>query len=1446
MARSPHPLARRIGLSLRGLIGALVACVLCFGLVALSSAAEEDKGVLANLTSKALSSKTTKVSVGAVDGALSSDATISDIVLSDEDGPWLKVDKVRLVWRRLALIQGRLEVDQLQISKLDLLRKPRAAPASASAPADAKVDDSPILPSLPVKVIVKQFGIDQLSIGQPVIGVAARLAISGAATLGAPSEGLDLHLDAHRLDAAGAFLARLNFVPDSKALTIAVKFDEPEGGLLAHVAGIPGLPPVKFDLDGSGALDAFAATLQFDAGPTIGAAGRANLRREGQGRQLDLNLQSRIAGLLPALAGAIFAGETSLQGKVALRDAGGADIQDFHLTSSAARLDISGGLSDDRTLDVKIHAGEIPGAASSTAADATRIAKLELNASINGPLAGPQIAANLDVAGLSAPQARLGALTATFTAAPNGALNNPATRTALAAQAKASGLAPTDPALAAALGEQMEFSLRGDLSSDGEAQLDEFHLASQSLDAAYQGKIGPKSLHGALTLHAHDLSRFAALASLSLTGAADVTADLDGAPDHGAVSAALDAKIAHFATGIGPADGFAGGQLSLQGVAQTLPNGGFGFQNLTLAGAHGSARLDGAAARDHVDVKARIDAPEAHFLDPRVSGNAQISAALTGVLGRLDATVHASLLDGRLMGRAAPDIALDADVRDATGLLDAKLGLKGEINARTLDGAAHAAKRAEGGWRVDQLALNLGSVALGGNLTLDAANLADGQLTLAGANLDDLSPLVLTPLAGAVDARIALTATNGRQDAHVTARSPKMSFAGNSIEGLDADLTLADLRNRPVIDGTATLATAMVAGQSVSALRLSAKGSPDGSDLDLAARVRGLGVSARARLRAQSPVRLDLSALDVRGAGPRIALSKPASLTFGDDGVAIDGLALTIGDGRMTIDGHAGATLDVKAAAVTVPLSIANFAAPSLGLTGTLSANVGVAGTPADPRGDWRIQIAHLTAAATRNAGLPSIEATASGRLGSGRSTLEAKIDAGAAGTLAASGGLPLKGGGDLDLRIQGKLNAAVANASLGAAGQRVTGVAAIDMTLRGPIAKPLAQGSATLGDGSFIDAETGMRLENVAARVTARGDQIVLERLDAATPNGGSLNVKGQVRLDASAGFPGAFHIAGEKTQLMANDIVAASADLALDASGPLAQAPNLRGLVTITSMEIAIPEKLAGALRPLDGVKHLNPGPTAKARLAMAARAKASAARTPPFRAKLDLAVASPGAITVRGRGLFAQLGGNLRVGGDTVSPQVHGEFTLRQGTLAILGQQLDLTRGNVVFGGGVLPDLDFLAESSVSDITAQIAVSGPASQPKFTVTSQPSLPPDEILSRILFQKASGSLSGFQALELANSVATLSGGSDSFERVRKSLGVDSFDVGSDPSGQPTASVTRSINDRLSIGVTTGGASEDNGVSANYNVTKHIRLQAGVDATGGTSAGVGVQWEYK
>jgi translocation and assembly module TamB len=260
-----------------------------------------------------------------------------------------------------------------------------------------------------------------------------------------------------------------------------------------------------------------------------------------------------------------------------------------------------------------------------------------------------------------------------------------------------------------------------------------------------------------------------------------------------------------------------------------------------------------------------------------------------------------------------------------------------------------------------------------------------------------------------------------------------------------------------------------------------------------------------------------------------------------------------------------------------------------------------------------------------------------------------------------------------------------------------------------------------------------------------------------------------------------------------------------------------------------------------------HVAPPPAAAARLAAERRARARTGRSPPFDATLDLTISAPNRVFVRGRGIDAELGGHLRVRGRLSDPETIGAFELRRGRFSIAGTRLDFTRGRIEFTGNLTPTLDFEAQTRAEDVTAIIAISGPARQPSFASTSQPELPQDEVLSRLLFSKASGGLSPIQMLQLAQVAAQFSGagGSDVFERVRKSLGVDSLDVSVGSTGNPTVGVSRAINRRISIGVKTGTEPSDSGASVDIDVTRNLRLKGEADANGGTAVGVGMEWEY-
>ena len=520
---------------------------------------------------------------------------------------------------------------------------------------------------------------------------------------------------------------------------------------------------------------------------------------------------------------------------------------------------------------------------------------------------------------------------------------------------------------------------------------------------------------------------------------------------------------------------------------------------------------------------------------------------------------------------------------------------------------------------------------------------------------------------------------------------------------------------------------------------------------------------------------------------------------------------------------------------------------PNLGLAGTVNGNASVGGTTANPSGTYRLTVTGLATAQTRQSGLPPLNIDAQGRLADRRASIDARVALGRAGTLQISGSVPIDPTDEMALRISGRTDLAIANTMLSLSGQRVTGAANLDLSVAGTFSSPRVQGTVTIANGSFVDSLQGVQLNGIAARLSARGQVLAIESLTAQTPNGGSLSARGQVTLDPAAGLPGDIRITGSRAQLVSNETVEASADLNLAISGPLLTRPRASGNINIITMSVSVPDRLPTTLRPLPGTRHVRPTPTAAARLALARRQQSAATQGRPFRADLDLTVTAQNRIFVRGRGINAELGGDLRLQGTTQDPIAIGAFELRRGRFDILGKRLDFVRGRLDFTGDLTPSLDFLAETQAGDVTARIGVTGPASRPEFTFSSEPYLPQDEVLSRILFQRPSGGLSAGQALQLAQAVAQLSGGSgnDAFERLRRSLGVDSLDITVGAGGGPEVGVSRYISDNVRVGVRAGALPEDSGVTVDVDLTRRLKAQGEVNAEGGTSIGLGFELEY-
>ena len=142
----------------------------------------------------------------------------------------------------------------------------------------------------------------------------------------------------------------------------------------------------------------------------------------------------------------------------------------------------------------------------------------------------------------------------------------------------------------------------------------------------------------------------------------------------------------------------------------------------------------------------------------------------------------------------------------------------------------------------------------------------------------------------------------------------------------------------------------------------------------------------------------------------------------------------------------------------------------------------------------------------------------------------------------------------------------------------------------------------------------------------------------------------------------------------------------------------------------------------------------------------------------------------------------------------------------------------------------------------------VSGPANDPEISLSSVPSLPEEEIISRIVFGQSIGSLSAFQAVQLVDAIAQFSGafGRDGgvFARVRRLVGVDDLDIQQNATGGTTIGIGKRLTDNVRVGrsTETDGTSR---VTLDVDLTKNLKAQVDGGADGSGSVGLTFEKEY-
>ena len=759
----------------------------------------------------------------------------------------------------------------------------------------------------------------------------------------------------------------------------------------------------------------------------------------------------------------------------------------------------------------------------------------------------------------------------------------------------------------------------------------------------------------------------------------------------------------------------------------------------------------------------------------------------------------------------------EAQLRATYGGLPVMLDLLGVPEGRAL--------------RLQKLDASFGPARLSGSGLLDVQRpLFAGALSLAIPDLAPFANLLGHEVTGSLSLEAEGRDADGAQQVSVKLSAPEVTLDGRAVA---LQMELAGGLNDARAQFSARHGEARLAGEAA------------------------LTSPGEARL-------LTLQRLELSHGAEQVKLTAPARLEIAPDGrISLAETIITSNrGGRLRLEGFwSAAEIALNATLAALPIGpFAALAAPEAKLVGTLSGTARINGSADEPRFDIRLESPAITSAMPAARGVPPLRFTASAKGNTQGVDMRTTLNGGNVVRLAATARVAGLGAeAPLSGSITGRLDlGAVAQPLLAAGAQRVSGIANLTLRLEGSLAAPRLGGQANIANGSFRDLQHGVTLNEIAATIAAEGQRLNLVRFAARTAGGGSLGGSGFLDLGKPR-LPFDLRLRADAARPINSDLGSATIEGDLNLAGDALGESRLSGKLQFQRAELRIPDRLPPSIRSLPGVRERGQRPPGVQPLAPPARDTGPEASLPPI--ALDLTIDAPRAIFLRGRGLEAELGGEVRVGGTLAAPHLDGGFMLRRGTLTVLDRRLDLNRANITFdAGGIMPNLDVLATSRAEEVEVNVAVEGPARDPKITFTSNPELPADEVLARLLFGRRGGDLSPFQMLRLAEALAgttgrPLPGPGGVMERIRRTLALDRLSIGQEKEGEqrageePGATLEsgRYVADGVFVGVKQSADGGPPRVGVQIDLMPRLRLEAesGGNSLAGDRVGIAFEYEY-
>ena len=1387
--REGRPLWQKIVIGAAGLVAALA--VLVAGLLLALNTQPGKKFLIRQIAALKLESGMA-IEVGRIEGSIYSDMVIHDLVLRDPKGPFAVSPRVHVVWSPFRYLNNHISVRLLESPLVVLARSPQFK-VTQSDP------NAPILPDLDIDV--DRLKIARFVLAKPVIGEKREIAIDGVTHIADGRAQLSANAV---VDSGDRLQAWLDAVPDQNRLAMKGTLTAPKGGVIAKMSGLT--DGMTATLDGKGSWQAWdgriiANTPKGELANIALAARDGNFTAKGPVRP-GLVFAGTVDRLTaPALIVDLFAGlnERRVNLKGSLRSPA--------LAASAQGLI---DLGTSRFSGLKIDAALLtPGAIM----EKVRGRDVRASVILDGPMATPFIDYDITAAMLAFDQTGIEGLKASGRAVID------ADRIRIPVNATARRVTGLN---AAAGGLLHNLRVKGDFAyAAGKLISDNLKINSDRVDATaiVLADLDNAIYRGALKGRVNDYR-------IDGVGIVNLTTDMELVPGPKGgfgLSGKFGVRTARWENA--SVRDFLGGNAVMSGRVGMTPEGKF-----TLAGLKGAAPnfriLSGSGS---------YDTDGAIAFDARATSNQYGPLALTvrGTMERPRAILRA---DRPNVGVQLTDVVAKLNGEAAGYRLEATGGSPyGPFFANVL------IRTARGPLTIDVSRARFAGVDMNGRLQRSAAGPFSGQLAMNGSGIN--GTVRLSAVGKAQGINVDATASNARLPGEAQV------VIGRAI--VTASMVLTD---QPRILADVQMANAAYGEYVVRKAR---------------GRIDYQGGRGRAQLVADgstgvpfsiavnAALRPSLYAVALEGKASNIPFrfARPAIIRIEGDGYRLEPATLVLPQGRVDLAGRFGGQTALQARFKDFDLAILNMASPGLGISGKATGSLDFAQSGnAFPTATTRLAISDFRRSSLTAVSDP-VSMAMEGKLSGAGGDLRGLIRRGNAtlgrfvATLAPPGpgagwvqqlqSAPLDGG----IRYAGPADVLFSFAGL--ADQQLTGPIAVAADFGGRLGAPRLNGlvranALTYENETFGTRVTQMRLDG----------RFTNDRLDIRDFSGragdGTVQARGTVGLAADSGYPMDIAVKLDRARLARSEAITSVATGTLNITNSAANGGLIKGDLWLPETRYRVAWQGGAEIRQLTGVRRKGEGSDL---LDQRLAGRQTAAR--PANWKLDIRVRADNEIYVTGMGLDSEWKTNMRVTGTTADPRVVGRIEVIRGRYSFSGHQFELEQGIINFNGPMMnPTLAIRAETRIDTVTAGIAVSGTAQRPDISFVSTPTLPQDEILSRILFGDNVANLSATQAVQLAAALNGLRGGGGGLNpmgKLQNASGIDRIGIvgGDDATGRGTS---LAVGQRISNNIYVEIITDPKGFTATQleiSLSKTLSLLSKTGTNAGSSANLRYSKDY-